>query len=203
MSAVFCRKCRAGIPLKPTQRFASRCRVTCRVTCRACGHVFHATPPLEVRYQPAPGRDRFVVASGIAERRDCTVRALALVCGMDYADARAAMALACGRETGKGCWPHALLEKPEFRNALLPAGIRVTTVFSDITYTAIGLSRYPVKRRRTLGSLLAELGPGRYYFLVRGHAFGLILSPDGTVTSSDLYHRTTERVHHCWRIELP
>jgi hypothetical protein len=145
------------------------------------------------------------------ERRDCTVRALAIAADMSYKDAHALMALE-GRKPKCGMVgfqiEHALKSLP--------------TLFEDIKVTKLKLiswqaidqgglfngeelerpahtRNYRAGRWRhiTLKMLLMKLGEGRYYVVSRAHAFAVI---DGVVHDTWQLGGHT-RISAVWRIE--
>jgi hypothetical protein len=143
------------------------------------------------------------------EKRDCTVRALAIAADIPYSEAHALMALEGRRPK---CGMYGFNVESALKN--LP------TLFEDIKITKLTLinrqaadglfngeelersadtRNYHVSRWRniTLKMLLTKLSGGRYYVLGRAHAFAIV---DGVVHDIRQLGGHT-RIDAVWRIE--
>lgn len=145
------------------------------------------------------------------EKRDCTVRAMAIAADIPYAEAHALMAL-------EGRKPKCGMEGFKIESALKS----LPTLFEDIKVTKLKLvnwqaidqgglfngeelersantRNYRAGRWRhiTLKMLLTKLGEGRYYVVSRAHAFAIV---DGVVYDTWQLGGHT-RINAVWRIE--
>jgi hypothetical protein len=127
------------------------------------------------------------------ERNDCAVRALMTVTGASYDNAQNYLLLHCDRREGKGTNTLRLMSR-------LDRGVVLGATFTRVGSIA-GRRMDPSspKGRRacpTLKMFLAARPKGRYYCLMRGHAFAVI---DGVVVDEfPLGARC--RVDTCWEV---
>jgi len=129
------------------------------------------------------------------EYNDCAVRALMTVTGASYDDAQHYLSLHCDRRRGRGVNTNRLRERLGL-NPFLPKTILGASF--KLIPTGAGRRLNPRKRREcpTLKMFLADRSKGRYYCLMRGHAFAVI---DGVVVDEfPLGARC--RVDTCWEV---
>lgn len=91
--------------------------------------------------------------SGFKEKRDCTVRAFAVACGIDYAEA------------------HRLCKKygRKDRKSFVGTRKKVQAIIKEVGWTA-----RQVCRSGSLGKLREKFPRGRMFILKSGHAFAMI-----------------------------
>lgn len=99
---------------------------------------------------------RSVSTRGVGEQRDCTVRALATVAGVEYDKAHLVMT-GLGRKKNCGVYFKQRAQK---------------------AFKSLGLNARCVRRSGSLERLVRDFPTGRLYVLVRGHAFAVV---DGVV----------------------
>jgi hypothetical protein len=130
-----------------------------------------------------------VSASSPEEKRDCVVRALALLCRSSYEDALELCAL-YGRKRNKGMRARDMIALPTFK-------------FNGCTFREVKLWR-PVtcgqwkgeeRQWKTVGSFVKAHPKGRYMLRVAGHVMPLV---DGVVT--DWRNRPRRRL--TWAFEV-
>jgi hypothetical protein len=111
----------------------------------------------------------------LCERRDCTVRALAIAAEIPYADAHAALELA-GRKHGQGARMVEALAK-------LQPLFNIETIF-------------PSYDTRTLGRFVKEFPNGRYLCRISRHCFAVV---DGVVHDLAILGSRV-RITNVWRV---